>query len=133
MSEEITVNLDAFTAEELIAAVRAKRKIEKYQKKSLFEQLVINVKNKGYTVGTIAAVLAGGGIWQKDNILKVISPPIVISQEEITEANSTNVLMVKEMHLLANDHNEKLKKVYSKLLKIENKVNKILGVKGIHY
>lgn len=127
MSEEITVNLEAFTPEELIAAIKAKRKIEKYQKKSLLEQLIINIKNKGYTWGTIAALVAGGGFWQKEKILKIVSPPISITQQEIAEANSTNLLMAKEMHILANDHDKKLDKIYQKMLEIDNRLEEYLN------
>ncbi len=86
MSEEFKVNLKDFSESELKAAIKAKREIDRFQKKPIWEQLKIILKQNGISLTAIAALLTGG-IWQKDNIIRVINPPADVINEQILAHN----------------------------------------------
>ncbi len=86
MSEEFKINLKDFSEAELKAAIKAKKKIDQFQRKPIWQQLGIVLKQKGITISAIAALITVW-VWQKENILRILNPPTEIINKAIIAHN----------------------------------------------
>lgn len=109
MNEFEHIDLDDYSDEQKREAIRDHLKMIRYQELNVLEQFMINLRNKGYSVGTLLILFAGGGLWQKDKIAMFFNPEI--TQSEITEANSSNELVLKEIKVLLGRHGGGISKV----------------------
>lgn len=86
MSEEFKVNLKDFSEKELKAAIKAKQDMDKFQRKPVWAQLQIILRQNGISIGAIAVLLTGG-VWQKENILRKLNPPVEVINKQIVVEN----------------------------------------------
>jgi hypothetical protein len=73
------------------------------------------MKHKGFSITAVLGILFGTGAWQKENIFRMLNPPISITQEEYKVANSENFIIEKQLALFATVQNKKLNSINDKL------------------
>lgn len=93
-----SVVLERYSEEELKAAIKTKRKVDTIKKKLLYS--------------AIGFLLTGTTLWNKDNIIRVLYPPLVITQQEYKVATSDNYIILEQLELYNAAHNKKLQELH---------------------